>query len=128
MDHGIWGIGVSKVGAPGVEVRITPKVKAQVERSYILVCLGGGGPSLFLLSWCYHELLHFILQSVLVRTLNYMVILGTSQTGNDLCTLGPKICGLGGNSHVGAAAIKPGQLAPRPWKKASTGSSVHYES
>lgn len=94
-----------------MEVRIKPKVKAQVERSHILVCLGGG-PSLFLFSWYYHELLRFILQSVLVRTLNYTVILGASQTGNDLCTLGPKICGLGGNSHVGAAVIKPGQLAP----------------
>lgn len=126
MGHGIWGIGVSKVGAPGVEVRIKPKVKAQVERSYILVCLGGG-PSLFLFSWYYHELLCFTLQSVLVWPLNYTVILGRSQTGNDLCTLGPKICGLGGNSHVGAAAIKLGQLVPRHGKKASTG-SVHYES
>lgn len=46
-----------------------------------------------------------------------MVTLGTSQTGNDLCTLGLKICGLEGNSHIGAAAIKPGQLVPRTGKK-----------
>lgn len=58
-----------------------------------------------------------------------MVTVGTSQTRNDLCTLEPRIGRTGGNSHVGAAAIRLGQLAPRTGtgKRESLGSSFQYE-
>lgn len=55
----------------------------------------------------------------------YIVIPGTRQTGNDLCTLEPKICGIGGNGHAGAAGIKPGQLAPElNWEKGVRGQQL----
>jgi hypothetical protein len=68
----------------------------------------------------------FLLQSVLVWTLNKMVILGTGQTGNDLCSLEPRICVTGGNSK--SSCNGAGQFAPKTGtRKRASASSLKAE-